>query len=150
MKIEGEEDEGGRAQEVDEQPPDRDSRHGRSVGPSRGCCSWTRGGNSSPWSYLISSSSCFPHHCLRREVRVRHPRRGAYREVAHLKRHLIFFISTSSFDRITGAARMQKLLIHGTSVHVTFTLTLDITEVFFWSQYEQAFILRCSQCPMRK
>ena len=32
---------------------------------------------------------------------------------------------------------MQKLLIHGTSVHVTFTLTLDITEVFLWSQYEQ-------------
>ena len=28
MKIEGEEDEGGRAQEVDEQPPDRNPRHG--------------------------------------------------------------------------------------------------------------------------
>ena len=27
VEVEGEEDEGGRAQEVDEQPPDRDSRH---------------------------------------------------------------------------------------------------------------------------
>ena len=84
MEVEGEEDEGGRAQEVDEQPPDRDSRH-REVA-ARGLEGETRRCGA------ISSSSCFPHHCLRREVRVqRHPRRGAYREVAHLKRHLIFY-----------------------------------------------------------